>query len=244
MLSMSLPHCQAKYIQNSREMERQGRWPISFHPLVFLSLFLFSSLALLFLLAAPKSLSAGLQPWQTLQYRARTISRPLFRRWWMLITVQYIVPMSDCLQYPKFQWIIPFLVTTIWIKNKTKLDNKGQTSLPHRLNKQNRIKAVYHEMLWLVQPKYVAVKCNKEHNAVWSGWGGGVCRGNCFHKSCMRKCPCWISNFLYLPVLHYVPTKTTDLNISPLTREQWINKLVLAMNVEWWRCSLVHSSGC
>lgn len=52
------------------------------------------------------------------RYRARTISRPLFRRWWMLITVQYIVPMSDCLQYPKFQWIIPFLVTAIWIKKK------------------------------------------------------------------------------------------------------------------------------
>lgn len=65
-LSMSLPQCQTKYIQNSRETERQGWWPISFHPLVFLLLFLFSSLALLFLITAPKSLSAGPRLWQTL----------------------------------------------------------------------------------------------------------------------------------------------------------------------------------
>lgn len=66
MLSESVRHCQTKFIQNSREMERQGWWPISFHLLVLLLLFLFSSLALLFLLAAPKSLSAVLLFWQPL----------------------------------------------------------------------------------------------------------------------------------------------------------------------------------
>lgn len=111
MLSMSLPHCQAKYIQNSRAMERQGWWPISFHPLVFLSLFLFSSLCAALSHRCTKITFSWLATLtDSVQYRARMISRPLFRRWWMLITVQYIVPMSDCLHYPKFQWIIPFLV--------------------------------------------------------------------------------------------------------------------------------------